>query len=209
MKTLWPCLGFSEEAIARRVAENLTSRISDLDLLAVQAAALPIGAVVLESPEDPVQRRLLGRAASRIWEVKARAEDVLRYRDPDVAYLLSIEQEASQVEQVFYSVILARALWLAVGIRATLRDEIARISKSIGRSIAPMRTYLPKDEVTPPLDRFETTILQHPEGRRLIVLSNTIFAAWPFWALNDEVAPKENYGSLESSNQSDISQHSV
>lgn len=179
-----------EDAVARRVADALTARIPELDALAAQADAMPDGAVVLDIPDDPVQRRLAGRAAARIWEVVARAEDVLRDCDPDAARLGQAPQDDDAAERALHSVVLARALWLAVGMRAALRDEAARIAKALGRSATPMRAHLPKDHLAPDLDGFEAVLLPHPEGRRLVVSSRTVFAAWPFWALDDEAAPK-------------------
>jgi len=179
-----------EDAVARRVAEILTARIPDLDALAAQADALSDGAVVLEIPDDPVQRRLDGRAAPRIWEVLGRAEDVLRDRDPDVARLGQAPRDEAAAEAALHAIVLARALWMAVGIRAALRDEATRLAKVLGRTAQPMRAHLPKDTPAPDLDGFKAVLLPHPEGCRLVVTSRTVFAAWPFWALDDENAPK-------------------
>jgi len=192
-----------EDAVARRVAEALTARIPDLDALAAQADSLPDGAVTLEIPDHPIQRCLDGRAAARIWEVRGRAEDLLRNRDPDVARLGQAPRDEAAAEAALHAVVLARALWMAVGIRAALRDETTRLAKILGRTAQPMRVHLPKDTPAPDLDGFEAILLPHPEGRRLVVTSRTVFAAWPFWALDDENAPKGDRTGPDGTNASD------
>jgi hypothetical protein len=182
-----------EDLVSRRVAQALTARLAEIDALAGQAEALPDGAVSLDVPEDPLRRRLDGRAASRLWEVRCHAEDVLRDRDPDVAWLRVLPQDADDVAAALEATVMARALWIATGMRAALREEAARAAKGLGRRVQPLAACLPAGLSAPGLDGFEAVLLPHAEGRRLVLTSRTVLAAWPFWALDDVTPPRADH----------------
>lgn len=105
--------------------------------------------MTLKIPDHPIQRRLDGRAVARIWEIRGRAEDLLRDRDPDIARLSQALHDEAAAEAVPHTFVLARALWMVVGIRAALRDETTHIAKALGRAAQPMRTHFSKDTPAP------------------------------------------------------------
>jgi hypothetical protein len=115
---------------------------------------------------------------------------VLRDRDPDVAWLRVLPKDDATAADALEAAVMARAVWIAVGMRVTLRDEAARAAKGLWRNVQPLAARLPAGLAAPGLDGFEAVLLPHAEGRRLVLTSRTVLAAWPFWALDDVTPPQ-------------------